>query len=96
MTTSPATLAGTTRFCLTCGEMEGTTWVTAKCLFEPAAPVAEYEPVVREFPHGFYAGAQKVGATRPWSLCRHEHKTRKSAETCATNLTALRNEGIGR
>lgn len=80
----------TGRQCLTCGEFEGSPWVTAKCEFEARSAEPAYVPVVREWPHGFYAGAQKVGASRPGVLCRHMHKTRRSAEKCAEQAVARR------
>lgn len=82
----------TPRQCLTCGEFEGTTWVTAKCVFEDATPVAEYEPFVREQSYGaFTAGTRRVGGRRATDLCRHQHKTQDAASRCADNLAALRN-----
>lgn len=100
MDTLPAT-GNALRFCLTCGEQEGTPWVTARCRFEEAEEKAAppeyvasfryYNPKGTRWINGYFAGCiMRVGAKRATAVCGHRHGVLGDAEACGRALLAAR------
>lgn len=55
------------------------------------ALVRKYHP--KGYASPFFAGCTKrEGNMRVTDICAHQHETQEAAQTCADNLTAIRNK----